>query len=256
MDLYCKETGKENLQTIIFLHEINMAGWMWEGQVTALNDYHCLIPDLPEHGRSNEIYPFTINKSAELIIDLIKNKANKGKAHLVGISLGAQIILQILNKAPEVADHVLISGAPVNFTKPTEDFLKLFNYLMKVYIPVKNDNLIIGSYIRSYGIPKNLIKKFKESIHIINEESAERIIREHLLFPMPLNLEKIEVPVLVMAGEKDYKFIKESTRRLINTLPNSKSYLAPKVGHMWNIENNELFNQILRSWITEKRVKS
>lgn len=256
MDLYCKETGKDKYETIIFLHEINMAGWMWDGQIKALNDYHCLIPDLPEHGCSNEIHPFTINKSAELIIDLIKNNAHNEKAHLVGISLGAQIILQILNKAPEVADHVLISGTPVNCTKPTENFLKLFNYLMKVYIPVKNDNLIIGSYIRSYSIPKNLIKKFKESNYLINEESAERIIREHLLFQMPLNLEKVEIPVLVMAGEKDYQFIKESTRKLIYTLPTSESYLAPKVGHMWNIENKELFNQILRSWITEETIKS
>ena len=62
---------------------------------------------------------------------------------------------------------------------------------------------------------------------------------------MPSGLEKAEVPVLVMTGEKDYKIIKESARDLLNVLPNSKGAMALKVGHMWNIENPELFNNVL-----------
>ena len=31
MDLYLKETGSRNAETIIFLHSSTMAGWMWDG---------------------------------------------------------------------------------------------------------------------------------------------------------------------------------------------------------------------------------
>ncbi len=252
MNLYIKETHPENKETILFVHGHNMAGWVWEEQVKAFNDYHCLVPDLPEHGKSSDVEPFTIEGAADKIIDLVESKAHDGKAHLVGMSIGAQIILQILSKAPEVVKHTLISGALVNSTSPTGNFQKLLDYLLKVYIPVKNDNLSIGSYIRSYNIPRGFIRKFKESTYVISEDSSDRIIRENLLFEKPKGLEKAHAPVLVMSGEKDYRIIKESADYLLQIIPNSKGAVAMKVGHMWNMENPELFNDVLREWITDE----
>jgi pimeloyl-ACP methyl ester carboxylesterase len=251
MNLYIKETNPENKETIIFIHSYNMAGWMWEEQVKAFNDYHCLVPDLPEHGKSKYGKPFTIEGAAERIINIIENQAHDGKAHLVGMSLGAQVILKILSTAPEAVGRTFISGTLVNTTKPSESFQKLLDYLLEVYIPVKNDKISIGSYIRSYGIPRNHIKKFKESTYVISEDSSDRIIRENLLFKRPEGLEKVNTPVLVMCGEKDYRVIKKSVNELLKVIPNSKGAVAAKAGHMWNMEKPELFNNILKAWIND-----
>ncbi len=247
MRIYFRETGQSNPKTIIFLHEINMAGWMWDGQLKFFQDYHCIIPDLPEHGKSKELN-FTIENAAEMVIDLILDKAHNGKVHLVGIGLGGQVILEILNKAPERVKTAFISGTLANNSDSTETFLKLLNYLLEKYIPVKNENLTIGSYIRSYGIPRKFIKKFKESTYVIQPDSADRIIRENILFKIPFE-ENIDVQVLLTVGEKEYNVIKQSTRILDDKLPNSKAYQIPGVGHIWNIESSKLFNQVLRSWI-------
>lgn len=252
MNLYCRETSENNMETIMFIHSENMAGWMWDEQVKALNDYHCIIPDLLEHGQSKDVQQFNIIDAADKLILLIKDRTHDGKAHLVGMSMGAQIILEILNKAPEVVDHALISGALINSNPQDETFLKLLNYIIRKYIPVKNDNLSIGSYIRSYHMPRNYRKNYRESTRIIPQDTAERIIRENILFEMPSNLASVDVPVLVMVGEKDYNVIKESARDLVNTLPNCEAYLAPGMGHMWNMESPELFNQVLRCWIRKK----
>lgn len=252
MDLYIKETGKDNNETIIFLHGGGISGWMWDKQVEAFSDYHCIVPDLPEHGKSVEVKPFTMKGAAEMIIDIIQNQARNGKAHIVGISLGAQIIVQILSRAPEVVDHALISGTLVRSVPHTESFLKLLNYLIKVYEPVKDTEFFIKANMRTYNMPKSLFNEFKESTHLINSDSLNRILKENMLFKMPDSLEKAEAQVLVMTGEKDYKIIKESARDLLNVLPNSKGAMALKVGHMWNIENPELFNNVLRAWITDK----
>jgi pimeloyl-ACP methyl ester carboxylesterase len=252
MDLYIKETGKNNDETIIFLHGGGIAGWMWDKQVEAFHDYHCIVPDLPEHGKSAEVKPFNIQRSADMIIDIIQNQAQGGKAHLVGISLGAQIIVQILSKAPEVVDHALISGTLVHSIPHTETFLKLLNYLIKVYEPVKDTNFFIKANMRTYNMPKILFNEFKESTLLIKPDSLNRILKENMLFKMPNSLERAEAPVLVMTGQKDYKIIKESARDLLNILPNSKGAMALRAGHMWNMENSELFNNVLRAWITDE----
>ena len=252
MDLYFKETGKNNDETIIFLHCEGTAGWMWDKQLEAFNDYHCIVPDLPGHGKSSKVKSLTIKNAADMIIDIIENKAKNGKAHLIGLSLGAQIIVQILSKAPKVVDHALISGAIIRNIQPSETFLELLNHLINIYLPDKNKTIRIMSYVRSYNIPKNLRSEFKKSTYIIEPDSLDRIIRENMLFKMPSGLKNANVPVLVVVGEKDYRIIKESALCLINVLPNSRGVMAMKVGHLWNIENPKLFNSTLRSWLNDR----
>ncbi len=256
MDLYFKETGSRDDETIIFLHGSAMAGWIWEGQLKEFGDYHCVVLDLPEHGKSSNIKPFSINKSAEMISDIIRNNTCNGKAHLVGISIGAQIILQILSKNPELVDHAIISGTLTQNISRTESLLKLLDYTVTLYEPVKNMDFFLKANMRTYNMPKHHFDKFKESTLHIKNDSLNRILKENMIFEMPDGLEKIEVPVLVMTGEKDYKIIKESAEDLLASLQISEGYIAPKVGHLWNLEDSNLFNWILRRWITNKSLKN
>lgn len=248
MDLYIQETGEDNEEIILFLHGAGLAGWMWDKQLKAFKDYHCIIPDLPGHGNSRQIKPFTIKRSAEILIELIKKKSNNRKVHLVGISIGAQIILQILAMDPDIVDHALISGTLVN-NQPTESYTNLFNYFMKVYNPDKDIDFFIKAYMRMYHIPKTLFRKFRESTYIINHNSLTEILKENMFFKMPNGLEDMDVPVLVMIGEKDYEIIKKSAQDILNVLPNSKGEVALNVGHLWNIEKPEFFNDTLKAWI-------
>jgi pimeloyl-ACP methyl ester carboxylesterase len=249
MGLYMKETGTKNAETIIFLHGSAMAGWIWDEQVKEFDDYHCIVPDLPEHGKSIDIKPFTINESAEMIADIIRNHTCNGKAHLVGISLGAQIIVQILSKNPELIDHAIISGTLLQKTSPTESLLELFDYLIDVYKPVKDTDFFIKANMRTYNMPKILFYKFRESTLLIKHDALNRVLKENMIFERPDGLEKIDVPVLVMTGEKDYEIIKESANDLLKALPVSEGYVAKKLGHIWNLEDPIRFNSVLRRWI-------
>jgi pimeloyl-ACP methyl ester carboxylesterase len=252
MDLYFKETGDKESETIIFLHELNMAGWMWCRQTESLPDYHCIVPDLPGHGESQNIAKFTLDDAAKQVIELIDQRSLNGKAHLVGMAMGAQVILKILSRAPEVADRVFISGALINSTSPSESFHELLDYLLNVYIPVKDDHLSIGSYIRCYGIPKNQRGKYINSTQVIKPSTAFNVLKENILFEMPDNLDKFPNSVLVMAGEKDYSVIKRCALDIADKLPCSNAYLATGVGHIWNLEAPELFNQVLHSFLSGK----
>jgi pimeloyl-ACP methyl ester carboxylesterase len=255
MNLYIKETGLRNSKSIIFLHGCAMAGWIWDEQVRDLGEYHCIIPDLPEHGQSNNVKSFTIKKTAEIIIDLINNKTTNSEVNLVGISLGAQIVLQILSKSPELVDHVVISGTLVHNNTNIETRLKLLDYTVKTYEPVKNTEFFIKANMRTYNMPKNFFNKFKESTHIIKPDSLDRIFREHVTYKLPNDLENVQAPVLIITGEKDYKIITESAKDLLRSLPNSEGYIAPNVGHIWNLEDPKLFNSVMRQWIENKTLK-
>jgi pimeloyl-ACP methyl ester carboxylesterase len=247
MSLYFQETGAKNRETIVFLHGGGLAGWIWDEQVKAFPDYHSLVPDLPEHGKSAGVKPFTLEDAAAQVAHLVKKRGHGGKAHLVGLALGAQVILQILATAPEVVCDVLITGTLLH--PPSATLQGLLDYTLKAYQPVKDTRFLIKANMRMYNISKSHFDQFQESMKEIKADSLARIISAHLFFTLPPGLEKVDVPVLVMAGEKDYKVIKDSAGELIRAIPHSEAYIVPNKGHAWNMESPELFNRVLRSFI-------
>jgi pimeloyl-ACP methyl ester carboxylesterase len=254
MDLYFKESGPENSETIVFLHGGGLSGWMWEKQLESFTDYHCLVPDLPEHGKSQDIKPFTMENAADQVINLIEQKAHNRKTHVVGISLGAQIIVKMLSKSPEFIDHAVISGTLVRTLPATELILKLLNYTIKAYMPIKDSDFLIKSNIRSYGIPKDNFESLKEATRSLDADALNRMLHENMFFRIPEGLEKADNPVLVIAGEKEYGIMKKSASDLFKAFPNSEGYIASNMVHTWNLTSPEFFNNVVRSWITDKKL--
>src|SRR5512146_2791284 len=106
-----QSSGEENEKTILFLHGGGVAGWMWDPVVARLPEYHCLVPDLPEHGRSRDVGPFTMQLAADQAAALVREQAKGGKAVVVGLSEGAQVVVQMLATAPQVIERALVSSA-------------------------------------------------------------------------------------------------------------------------------------------------
>lgn len=253
MELYFKETGKNNDETMVFIHGGGLSGWMWNKQVEAFSDYHCIVPDLPEHGKSAEVKPFTIKGAAEMIVDIIKNHAHNGKAHLVGLSLGGQLAVQILSIAPEVIDRALISGTMVReYYGPTT--LKLMNLWLRIYMPFKNTNFSVKHAMKGNGASTEHFEYFKEDMNILTLSCLKNIYRENALFRIPGELCQIKNPVLIIAAEREMKYVSQSAKDLNKCLSNSQMYMVPNVKHNWALDAPELFSSVLRAWIKDKQI--
>lgn len=253
MELYFKETGKNNDETIVFVHGGGLSGWMWDKQLEAFSDYHCIIPDLPEHGKSAEIKPFTIKSAAEMIIDIIKNHAHGGKAHLVGLSLGGQVAVQILSTAPDVVNRALISGTMVREYYGSKT-LKLINIWLKIYVLFKNTDFFIKWGMKGNGASAEYFENFKEDMDILTLSCLKNIYRENALFRISGDLCKVKNPVLIIAAEREMKYVSGSVKDLNKCLSNSKKYIVPNVMHNWALDAPETFNSVSRAWIKDKQV--
>ena len=159
MDLHVKEIGKNNRETIVFLHAGTSSGWMWNKHLEILNNYHCMVPDLPEHGQSIEVKPFTMEDAAQRIIDLIKERAHGGKAHVVGLSLGSQVAVQMLSMTPEVVDHAVITGTLTReIGSSTSALLNIFN---RAYMRLKDIDFLIKWGMKAQNIPVEYFEELK-----------------------------------------------------------------------------------------------
>jgi pimeloyl-ACP methyl ester carboxylesterase len=265
--LYFESTGSEDFPTIVFLHGGGAAGWMWRKQVQSLsNRYHCLVPDLPEQGQSVNSGPYTMERAVDLVAELILTQAHGKRAHVVGLSEGAQVVVALLSRHPDVVDHAMISSAILRplpgSSMYTAGLIKLMHrWFME---PLKNNDWWIRLNMHyAAGIPEEFYKEFKRSFQSTTEDGLTNMMLANLRFRLPPGLEQVKTPVLVVTGSKEYSQMKESARDLLKVLPNSrgitidlgsKSTLAQE--HNWALSASELFTQTLAAFIENRELPS
>jgi pimeloyl-ACP methyl ester carboxylesterase len=256
--LYFDETGNSSAPTIVFLHGGGGGGWMWQPQVEALkNDYHLIVPDLPEHGRSAAIKPFTITGSAALVAELIRSRAHGGKTHVVGLSEGAQIAVCLLSSAPEVVNHAIISSALVRKMFGMSWFSAGFWIAAYRSIePLNKYEWWMRLNMRSYGIPDRFLPEMRETYRSLTAEAFGHLIAENQRFRLPAGLGGVTSPVLVVGGRKEYKIMHQSIRDVAAAIPGGRGYLVHHTKkmslneeHNWNMTAPELFSRTVRAWI-------
>ncbi|SPF36699.1 putative hydrolase or acyltransferase of alpha/beta superfamily [Candidatus Desulfosporosinus infrequens] len=227
---------------------------MWSKQVGYFKDYHCLIPDLPEHGKSINEGNISIKDSASHIAELIEKHANGGKANLVGHSLGAKITVELLSIRPELISHAVIASAlcrPIPFMKLSH---KPFVY--RLTISMLKSKWVASLAVKQFKFPdkaleENCLKEFQE----LTSDALYRIYNElYQNLKLPQGLGKVNVPTLVIAGEKESKAMRQSVIDIVNTIPNSEGILMKKGLHTYPWVLHENFNKTIEQWINDKQV--
>lgn len=242
MSLYAQESGPADAPTILFLHGAGVAGWMWQPQVDDLaRDFHCLVPDLPGHGQSPDAVPFTLADCTAQIASLIHSRAHEKKAHLVGLSMGSSIALQLLARQPEMVGRVIVSGPSAG---PMPAF---YNTLTEIVMPFARNDWMLRQSARALKLPDGLFDAFKQSQLRMDQHIIASIGREIDRFRVPSDLPN--VPILAVVGQKEMGLNYRAARAVLANAAGAAGRVAPQVGHLWNLENPALFNRMVRTWL-------
>ncbi|MBE0688750.1 MAG: alpha/beta hydrolase [Anaerolineae bacterium] len=254
-ELYVCESGPQTAPTIVFLHGGGIGGWMWEPVVAHLGDFHCLMPDLPEQGHSAGVMPFTLAGAATAIEEIIRTRTREGRAHVVGLSLGAQATVALLERAAEVVDHAVVSSClvrPVPGAAFYTPGLIRASYQWFVQ-PFKRNEWFIRLNMRSAaGVPEQYFSQFREDYDRTTAESFTYVMLENLKFRQPEGLAAADCPVLVVVGEKENAAMKQSAHDLLTALPNARAVRVnagknSAENHNWSFQKPELFARMVRA---------
>lgn len=254
MALYVSEAGPEDAPSILFLHGGGMSGWMWDKIVGLMSDYHCLVPDMPDHGQSRGEGPFSHKDSARHIAEAIRTRVHGGKAHVVGVSLGAQVLLQLLSDYPEVVDHAVVNSPEIRQVPGSGWFLApaLFDPTVKLTIPLARNRTFARLQASSYHLPDDMFEAYFDDTRQTSGETLARILRQNMTFVLPEKLKDVRVPVLVIAGGKEYKLMKDSVKDVVAVMPNARGYIVKGVGHTFSFEKPELYASLVKDWIHDR----
>lgn len=245
MPIHVRSSGNVNGETILFLHGGMVAGWMWEYQVATLDQFHCLVVDLPGIGNSADVAWRSLDETAVELTNIITQHANGGKAHLVGLSLGAVVALRVMKHAPDLVNRVVLSGT---LTRPVGSSIVTLQKLMLWFY---HHHRLAWVVARVLQIPRDGDSSFLETAHQTPKETYTVMLDELYRQPLPTDLVGLPMPILTVTGMRDAAIAKHGISDLVELFPNAQGYLVPNVGHQWNAEDPALFSEMVSCWLQD-----
>jgi pimeloyl-ACP methyl ester carboxylesterase len=249
--MHVDEFGPTEGVPIVFLHGSMVAGWMWMGQVGDLPDYRCLIPDFPGFHRSAEEEWISFADTADRVAEMIKHRCVDETAHIVGLSLGGIIGLNLTVRHPGTVRSLIISGVPYGTVPP------LLKALSRAMLWLYNRAWGARFVAHIFGIPADeSMDTFLDTARRTDPSALRAVMDEVNRAPLPQGLNEVTTRVLAVAGEKDTAPARRAVSYLHEVIPGATGCTVPEAGHQWNAEKQELFSEMVRSWIESGSVDS
>ena len=111
--MICKEFGDKNAPTVMLLHGGGLSWWSCRDAAEMLKEkFHVVIPILDGHAGSDRHFTSIEDNAAELISAIDEKFGGKVKA-IGGLSLGGQILLEMLSQRKDICETAFVESAAV-----------------------------------------------------------------------------------------------------------------------------------------------
>jgi 3-oxoadipate enol-lactonase len=239
---------------VVFLHGLGGSGRIWLYQVPAVAArFPVLSVDLRGHGKSSApAGEWSIADMARDVVRLLRNLGAE-KAHLVGLSLGGAVALQFALDYPyataSLALVATLCGMPAGTEEMSAEALAFIesNPMSTVAARRVADAL-------SEDVDPALRLHLIERVGKTDQASYLRAARALTAFSVCERLQEIDVPTLVVVGERDRVAPVELCEQLAAGIHGARLVRVPDAGHLSNLERPAEFNRALLDFLPASRL--
>ena len=222
------EYGKENKEVVILLHGGGLSWWNYREVAERLQlQYRVILPILDGHADSDRNFT-TIEANAEEIIAFIEEQFGGEVFLMGGLSLGGQILLEILAKKDSICRYALIESAlavPSKFTHAmvAPAFGSCYSLIKYRWFSKLQFN--------SLRIKPELFEEYYRDTCGITKQNMIAFLQENSLYSMKESLGRCKAKVHIVVGEKEGSVMKKSARLIQKSIPGSLLEVLSKLHH-------------------------
>jgi pimeloyl-ACP methyl ester carboxylesterase len=246
--LHYREAGEG--PAVILLHGLGGDGSRWISTMAALaSEFRVIAPDQIGFGQSDKpLVNYSHAMLEEFLVEFMK-AIEVPKASLLGHSMGAYVSIYAAVHHPQMVDRlILVDGGGLEYKPRPPHIIQIQNgttlaetreYFDLMFYDKKfiTDQMVRENLIRrlhaGYTIDKMQEARAK-GIGTVTSEQAARII----------------APTLILWGKHDRLLDPSDAQALSRVIPGSRAVLIEEAGHIPQVEKPELFNQLVRDFLT------
>jgi proline iminopeptidase len=263
VDLFYTDTGSDNAQAIIYLHDLGYNSYsFFEVCGEMLESYRVIYLDQRSCGRSDELEPnpelFTIDA---LVDDLEALRAHLGLRSFVplGHGFGAVIALEYARRFAKHIDRVIVVNPWVHFPELSRVLLDTASRMTERSVPISENSQTRAE--TAFEMREDLLLTLhfpnpasRLHMEFIDSESGlfgSGTMQEGLVFnnlwelEYPLYFAEIQTPVFVIAGIEDSTSYPSQTDWLVDLL--QAELFELEMGHYPWFDDTEVFIKALET---------
>ena len=246
--------GDPTGQPVIFVHGFPYDHHMWDKIIDELSgEYYCITYDVRGLGASPPgDGQFTIETFVDDLLGIIE-ELQLEKPVLAGLSMGGYISLRAIEKSEHKFKALILCDSK---SEADNNQAKLKRAQAINIINQKDLKTFLNEFIPSCFAEESIEKLGKEYDRVFERASKNSPLGvKGCLLAMAGRtdttgyLEKINLPALVVCGEKDTLSPPPVMRGLQEKIKNSSFVLVPAVGHMTPIESPEIVVREMRKFL-------
>jgi pimeloyl-ACP methyl ester carboxylesterase len=259
VEIYYEETGQGF--PLVWSHEFGGDCRAWEPQVRYFSRrYRVITYNHRGYPPSSVLKQADAYTHEHLIEDLHQLLRALGieRAHVGGLSMGANVALNFGLAHPEMARSLIVAGCgsgTVNRAAFLEQTAANAAAMERRGIEAMVQNFTELGTRRAFRAKDP--RGWEEFVGYVREHSAEAcahiargvIMKRKTIFELEAKLKTLAVPTLVMVGDQDEPCI-EPSLFMRRHIPNAGLVVLPVSGHTINIEEPALFNEHVAEFLT------
>jgi 3-oxoadipate enol-lactonase len=252
--LHYLEYNPAGRETVVLLHGLGVTGDSWQMQVPALQQagFRVVVPDLPGFGASTvQVLPWRVHTVAAYL-DHFLNGVCPNPVHLVGISMGGAVAIQIgLSFPGQLQSLVLVNTFARIRPKGVKNRLYL---LQRLYLLATGGLPSQAEFVAQRLFPRADQEMYRWALVDQILQSDGRAYRSALvglgLFNVQSRLKDIHTRTLVVTGADDATVSPEFQAHLAHAIPGARHVVIQDAGHAVIVDQAEAFNQALVGFLT------
>jgi 3-oxoadipate enol-lactonase len=247
--LYYEEHGDG--APVVFLHGLGSSVRDWEHQVPVLaKEFQVLTCDLRGHGRSDRPPgPYSPGLFAADVASLLR-ALDVGSVHVVGLSLGGAVALQLALDAPSlVRSLVIVNSAPEFIVRTTGDRLRLFERLGLVrLLGMRAMGAVLSRKLFPNPEHALLRKTFRARFAQNDRRAYLDSLRALVGWSVTARLGEIACPTLIVTSDHDYTPV-AAKEAYAARIPRAQVKVISDARHAVPVERPEEFNAAVLEFI-------
>ncbi len=243
------DLNSQNKEVILLVHGHPFDHTMWKYQHEALKGFRLLLPDLKGYGQSPTTTERIFIEDQALDLALLLDELGIEKVHLIGLSMGGQIIVEFHRLFPSRVKSIIIAAST-----PTAETAESYANRLRLADAIQEIGLLaytkkdIHKYINLEAVtPDSAV--YQHLFKMMTETTVAGAVAAHKGRAERRNnfgyLKNIDLPTLVIAGETDYFFGVAVVEKVANEIPKAQFEVIKDSGHLPNMEKPKQFNELI-----------